>query len=635
MKASSPGAYSINFVFERLFLSEGAQLYIYNPDGSIVYGPVSADHNPSGGFFLSDLISGDEAIIQIIEPFTVKKGSSLKISKIVHGYVNMFPEQSKAPGSILNCHNDVNCYPAYKNESDGVALVLLANGTHHCSGCLLNNTKQDYRPFFLTAFHCIDSNHNGVLSNDEINAAQNWQFRFQYKAYCSGGSSSTTGYYSHNRATVKASWYNTDFLLMELNNFTLQSGNSQITYLGWDRSGSNPTSGTGIHHPAGNPMKISFENNSISTHTSTLSLRTPVNIITFPANNFWNVKFDDGTFEGGSSGSPLLNQNKRVVGQLAGGITSCPPSSEAFYGQLHRSWTGGLTDATRLSNWLSPNSTAATTNTIRVPTMTGPNTICSNNNTPFVIQSNSGNVTASSIVWTCSENLQPQEGNTGSSKVFRPKNAYQQTGWVKATIGGTSIKKDVIVNFPPPSSIPVITIGRNQAYTVTPPNEHPDITGYSWSWGATYSSLTLLAYNNYAVVSFTQPGVYTLFAKAKNACGTSPNPTYIYNFNVVNYSTKVSAYPNPASNTLSVEISEEFEQALTSEFNIADTKFTRVEPTYDIRLFDIQGNMVRQLSSKSKKVEINVSNLNNGFYYLHVVDNDDNKADVKTIIIRN
>jgi hypothetical protein len=63
LKITSPGAYSLNFIFEKLFLSEGAELYIFNPDGSMVYGPVTDAQNKSGETFLTDLVAGDEAVI--------------------------------------------------------------------------------------------------------------------------------------------------------------------------------------------------------------------------------------------------------------------------------------------------------------------------------------------------------------------------------------------------------------------------------------------------------------------------------------------------------------------------------------------------------------------------------------------
>ena len=223
LKISSSGAYSLNFVFERLFLSEGAQLYIYNTDGSMVYGPVTAAQNPSGGLFLTDLVAGDEVIIRLFEPVKTARSSFLELSKVVHAYINIFPTQSKAPGAILDCHNDVNCYPVWKNESDGVASIVFASGEYVGSGCLLNNTRQDYRPYFLTGFHCVDTYDDGVLSSAEKNATQNWVFRFQYKSTTCNGSSATNCL-SYNGGYLKAAWYNSDFALLELKDSPVKSG---------------------------------------------------------------------------------------------------------------------------------------------------------------------------------------------------------------------------------------------------------------------------------------------------------------------------------------------------------------------------------------------------------------------------
>jgi len=64
---------------------------------------------------------------------------------------------------------------------------------------------------------------------------------------------------------------------------------------------------------------------------------------------------------GGSSGSGLWDQNKRLVGQLHGGSAACGNTLSDYYGRLSVSWTGGGTNATRLSNWLDPTGTGATT----------------------------------------------------------------------------------------------------------------------------------------------------------------------------------------------------------------------------------------------------------------------------------
>ena len=77
MKVLSKGAYSINFTFSELKLSSDAELYIFNPEGTMVYGPVTKEQNIDDGIFITDLISGDEAIIQIIEPINTKEKSVL------------------------------------------------------------------------------------------------------------------------------------------------------------------------------------------------------------------------------------------------------------------------------------------------------------------------------------------------------------------------------------------------------------------------------------------------------------------------------------------------------------------------------------------------------------------------------
>lgn len=188
LRISSPGAYSLNFIFKELRLSPEAELHIFNPNGSMVYGPVTARQNASQGSFLTDLIMGDEAIIQLTEPVKSIEQTTFRITRVVHAYKNLFShfEQTEKSaeilpgiGNALSCHNDINCSPAWTNVSDAVAMVLLSSGDALCSGSLLNNTAQDYRPFFLTAFHCIDrESPYGGLSQAEIDESTDSDFLY-------------------------------------------------------------------------------------------------------------------------------------------------------------------------------------------------------------------------------------------------------------------------------------------------------------------------------------------------------------------------------------------------------------------------------------------------------------------------
>ena len=347
MTFESIGALSLNFIFDNFHLPEGATLEIMNEAGSVFYGPVRANAIPQNGHFMTDLISGEKVTIYLHEPFEVIGQSTLTISRLIHGYKGLTLNRNYgAIGESSDCNVDVACHQEYSQEAKAVALVMLANGKEWCSGSLLMSTDLSFKPYFLTAFHCIDSNQNGSLSNDEITNAENWLFKFNFKREVCGDTAlsvSTT----YNSAIFRAAWVNTDFALMEINQ-DLKS-NTSLYWLGWDRSGNTPTNGAGIHHPKGDLMKISVEDDAFSTVCWN-------GINSTNEYNHWGVNYDEGITQEGSSGSPLFNQNHKVVGQLHGGPHYADPCFQTYnkYGKFNISWTGTGTNDTRLSNWLDP-----------------------------------------------------------------------------------------------------------------------------------------------------------------------------------------------------------------------------------------------------------------------------------------
>ncbi|MCY7357267.1 MAG: hypothetical protein LH609_07300 [Rudanella sp.] len=88
--------------------------------------------------------------------------------------------------------------------------------------------------------------------------------------------------------------------------------------------------------------------------------------------SFWGSL---GVTDPGSSGSPLFDGNRRIVGQLQGGPSFCGATGTGlrdYYGRFFTSWTGGGTNTSRLSNWLdSDNSSGTTTNGVK-PALSGP-----------------------------------------------------------------------------------------------------------------------------------------------------------------------------------------------------------------------------------------------------------------------
>lgn len=373
MSFSSEGALSLNFVFDDFHLPEGAELYIENQKETVLYGPVMTKDIPKSGFFLTDIIPGSQVKIYIYEPSDVKGTSTLTIRRVVHGYRgNLTSDPYGNVGGSESCHIDVACKPSYAEESNAVALVLLSGGNCLCSGSLLMSTDLSFKPYFLTAFHCADSNTNKVLSDSEISNAEAWMFKFFFKKTTCGGTDYTGTTY--NSATFRAGYAFTDFLLMEINHNLKQ--NTSLTWLGWDKSGNVPSSGVCIQHPAGDLMKIAISDNSAITSS-----------INGYSDNGWRMRWnnDGGVTQGGSSGSPLLNQNKKVVGQVYGKkaedvneSTEICGRKNTHFGKFSLSWTGGGHTYDRLSNWLDLNNTGKITiNSSHPLYISGPDIVCS------------------------------------------------------------------------------------------------------------------------------------------------------------------------------------------------------------------------------------------------------------------
>jgi len=113
-------------------------------------------------------------------------------------------------------------------------------------------------------------------------------------------------------------------------------------------------------------------------------------------------------------------------------------------------------------------------------------------------------------------------------------------------------------------------------------------------------------------------GSWTVKGYAHNSCGSTYQTLYV---NVSGNgggggSVKSPPYPNPVSDILYIEIDA---QAVSNSRSQQPGQ-TGVDPSIDIRLYDGQGNLLQQTTSKGGIVQFNVSNLLDGIYYLHIYD---------------
>jgi len=95
----------------------------------------------------------------------------------------------------------------------------------------------------------------------------------------------------------------------------------------------------------------------------------------------------------------------------------------------------------------------------------------------------------------------------------------------------------------------------------------------------------------------------------------------------------ISVYPNPVNNTLYIKMEQEYIQVKPLEQPLTDNKPLKINPTYDIRLYNEKGILMWQKKTKNNKIELNVTNLPNGIYYLQVYDGVNETPEMRTIVI--
>lgn len=340
---SCPDAMSINLIFDKFQLAAGAKLFISDALSEKFIGAYTSFNNNENDMLGTELLNSSQIIIELIEPKDLVGTSQLNIGTIVHGFRDL-NEIIKALNDSGSCHYDANCPEGVASVNQKNSVAMMVNGGGFCTGALVNNTSGTIIPYFLSANHC-GTNPGG------------WVFRFRWESpsgqtVCGTGGNSVNGpeTMNVNGGVLRANWDGSDFTLTELNSAPDPAWG--IYYSGWDNSGNAVSSAVGIHHPSGDIKKISFENDAL---TSSSWAGTP-------ANSHWHVPgWDQGVTEPGSSGSPLFDQNKRLIGQLHGGASACGGGDLSDeYGKFSFSWTGNATNSTRLSNWLDPSSTGAT-----------------------------------------------------------------------------------------------------------------------------------------------------------------------------------------------------------------------------------------------------------------------------------
>ena len=355
----STGALNLSVNFEDIYLPENSRIQLYGKNRNefpLTYSSVETDKIEAMGTWF---VEGDTVWIEYLEPAGNTISPKIKISEIIHGYrmgrINSIIDGQRGFNDSGDCHYDVNC--SVGNDFDiqkdlikkAVALLNLGNG-YLCTASLVNNTGKDKIPYLLTANHCLDN------SNPSL-----WSVRFNW---VSPNPSCGTDIPSGNVATnftmsgalIKAKNATSDFALAELINPIPPSWD--VAFAGWDNSDTDPLFEVGIHHPNGDIMKVCRDDSGAEKIKANGTEVWLIGGGQHGSGGGWEI----GATENGSSGSPLFNENGKIIGQLHAGESACDGNENNhgydLYGRFSTSWDYGNSANSRLMEWLDPLGTA-------------------------------------------------------------------------------------------------------------------------------------------------------------------------------------------------------------------------------------------------------------------------------------
>ncbi len=495
LKIEAPGALALGVYYNNFWLPKGSSLFLYNEGKQQLIGAFTHENNPASGIYATELISGEKIILEYNVEAGVSHDAIISLSEVAYVYRGIGDSGHKNVfgfGDSESCEVNINCTEGnnWQDQKRGVARILLKEGSQYgwCTGSLVNNVRQDFEPYFLTADHC------GV--NASTSDYLQWIFYFNFEAASCNNPSNAPGYNTITGCTKISNGGNagttgSDFKLLLFTTNVPVSYN--VYFNGWNALNQGSSSGVSIHHPAGDIKKISTYTTSLTTAGWNGS----------GVNSHWRVYWTStsnghGVTEGGSSGSPLFNSNGLIAGTLTGGSSYCTATyMPDYYGKFSYSWVSNGTNAqSRLKEWLDPDTmgTSILAGIDLQVAIAGLEPDYCLNDSAVSLAGIPGNGTFN--------------GAGISGNIFDPSLAGVGTHYIYYTtfLGSTSQQVTVYQN-------PSIDLGPDQSYVngqtamIIAPS---GFTSYNWSTGSSASSL-----------SVTSTGTYSLTISDGNGCTAS------------------------------------------------------------------------------------------------------------------
>lgn len=651
IRFQSVGAKTMNFIFSDFYMPQGASLYLFNNTQTDLLGAYDAQQNNDQNVLGTWLVNGADIWLEYYEPKSQANQGKLEIFKVVHGY-RTSEENQKSVDAYLNaagkCNYDVDCLmgsiDTLKDINKKAVGLMIVNNSSFCTGALINNTNNNGTPYFLTANHCFSN-------------PATWSFRFNWispNPVCAQNlpSTNTTGHLTISGATLRARRSQSDFCLVQIN--APMPPSWDVKWMGWDRSTVAPSSVFGIHHPVGAIMKVCVDNGAPSSLNNN--------------GNYWMVDdWTQGVTEGGSSGSPLFNNQGRVIGQLWRGTAACNGLNDNGgsddYGRLDTSWNTGTTAATRLRDWLDPNNTNAMTTDVYPPVQVFAinakvalvgiaDPVCGLQINPSIKITNNGssNLTSATLKYTLNTNPEITINWTGN--LAQGQNIDVSLGQLTATSGQNTLNAIIenpngtVDGFPGDNATSISFSPASQFETTQVIFQiNTDNYGSETTWSIKDSSNTIVAFggpyaNNVTInqtITLPADGCYTFQindSQNDGICCQYGNGSY--SLKTPNNTTIIEGGNFGASQAITFNAN-----ANLSTDDFSGNNFLKVYPNpssgmynlsfdtttdFQFEVYTVLGQTVKQGRASSNQFEINLTENTAGIYILKVTDVISNKT---------
>lgn len=380
-RITAANAKSLNLGFSEYWMPAGGSLSIYASSLKTGIGPFTEADNETHRQLWTPLILSNDVLIEVIVAHAKRADLKLELRQVGFGYraFGVAPKACKS-GS---CNMDVACLGANDpwQENRRAVGAMSSGGSRFCTGSLLNNTRNNRRMLFATATHCQ------ITASNAASLVVVWNFDSpQCRAPGSAASGSNAVVGPTNQFQTGAIFLGqtndpfvpgaspansrSDFTLVELDDPATPA--HRLFWAGWNRAAAAAQCSASqlcasIHHPDGDEKRITYSRtplvsagiaNAAGVHWLVQWDSNPPRLPNIPAAS---PNPPPGVTEPGSSGSPLYNAQRQLVGVLSGGASFCGVGVGGLndqYGTLNHAWSG-LPAPNAMNAYLDPGNTGA------------------------------------------------------------------------------------------------------------------------------------------------------------------------------------------------------------------------------------------------------------------------------------